>query len=281
VCRLTLFVAFAASLVAQNQDVDRLMQQVAAHQDHSGQLREQYTYTQKVRIRAIYSNGKLAREEFCVYQAVPGKNSTAKELKQFEGHYAYKGKLVSYEKPGEENPNRKVDLDANILPGLRDGLISDKDSKDGIGKDLFPLNSAEVKKYDYTLVAEENRNGRAVCRIRFRPKKEWQGWDDDQTIWAGEALIDKQDEQALWVTTRMARGIPLLVRTMLGTNIRQLGFTVSYKRLDSGLYFPATYGGEFDVKAVFFYKRTFTISLENTDFRRAHAESTISYQAPQ
>ncbi|HLH05455.1 MAG TPA: hypothetical protein VKX25_21985 [Bryobacteraceae bacterium] len=257
------------------------MQQVAAHQDRSEQLREQYTYTQKVRIRAIYSNGKLAREELCVYQAVPAKHSTEKELKHFEGRYAYKDKLIAYQKPGEENPNRKVDIDAGVLPGLRDGLIDDKDSRDGLGKDLFPLSSAEVKKYDYSLMDEQNRDGRAVYHIRFRPKKERQGWEDEETIWAGEALIDKQDEQALWVTTRMAKGIPLLVRTMLGTNLRQLGFTVSYKRVDSGIYFPATYGGEFDVRAVFFYKRTFTISLENTDFRRAHAESTISYQSPQ
>lgn len=68
---------------------------------------------------------------------------------------------------------------------------------------------------------------------------------------------------------------------MLGTNVRQLGFAVGYARFDDGVYFPVSYGGEFDVRAVFFYKRTFTISLGNTDFRQANADSKITYAAPQ
>jgi hypothetical protein len=275
-----LLLALSWSLGAQNVNVDNLMQEVASHQDQAEHLREQYTYTQKVRIRAIYSNGKLSREEYCIYQVVPRESSTRKELKQFEGRYGDKGKLVDYKKPGEANPNRKIDIDAGLLPGLREDLIDDKESKDGLAKDLFPLRSDVIEKYDFTITGEENFHGRAAYRIRFTPKKEWRGWDDDQTNWAGEAVIDKQDQQALWITTRLAKGIPLLVRTMLGTNLHQLGFTVSYTRLDSGVYFPSTYGGEFDVKAVFFYKRTFTVSLENSEFRRAHADSTISYGLP-
>ena len=64
------------------------------------------------------------------------------------------------------------------------------------------------------------------------------------------------------------------------TNLRELGFAVSYARFDQGIYFPVSYGGEFDVKAVFIYKRAFTISLENTDFRRGEADSTITFDSP-
>jgi hypothetical protein len=273
---------FTSTLSGQARDVNRLMQQVAAHQDEAEHLRSQYTYTQKVRIRALYSNGKLSREEYCVYNVLPTDAATKKELKEFEGRYGDKDKLVAYTKPGEPNPHRKIDIDSGLLPGLRDDLISDKESRDGLGKDLFPLNSREEKKYIYTLLGEENFRGRPVYRVRFEPKKA--GFDDendDESIWKGEALIDKQDEQALWVATRMAKGLPVLVKTMLGTNIRQLGFTVSYARFGDGVYFPVSYGGEFYIRAVFFYKRNFTISLENTDFHRAKTESKITYEQPQ
>jgi hypothetical protein len=44
------------------------------------------------------------------------------------------------------------------------------------------------------------------------------------------------------------------------------------------VYFPVSYGGEFDLKVVFFYKRVLTISLENMDFRRTQADSRITYE---
>jgi hypothetical protein len=56
---------------AQAPNVDRIMAEVAAHQDQAEQLRAKYTYTQKVRIRALRGNGKLAREDYCVYNVVP------------------------------------------------------------------------------------------------------------------------------------------------------------------------------------------------------------------
>ncbi len=262
---------------AQTPDVDQIMSQVAAHQDQAEQLRSKFTYTQKVRIRALRGNGKLSREEFCVYSVLPTNNATKKELVQFKGRYESNGQIVEYNKPGEQIPNKKVDIDAGVVPGLRDGLINDKESRDGLGKDLFPLNSAEEKKYRYELQGEETYKGRPVYRIGFRPKKGFEGFDDNKTIWAGEALVDKADLQPISVTTRMSKGLPFFVKTTLGTNVHELGFTVSYAHFDNGVYFPVSYGGEFDIKAVFFYKRTFTISLENTDFRRGEAESKITF----
>ncbi len=265
-------------VLAQTPNVDQIMSQIAVHQDQAEQLRAKYAYTQKVRIRALRGNGKLSREEYCVYNVAPTDRNTEKQLVQFKGRYEYKGHFVEYGKPGEQIPNKKIDIDADILPGLRDGLVNNKESRDGLGKDLFPLISAEEKKYHYEFEGEETYRGRPVYRIKFSPKKEFEGFDDDKTVWAGELLADKADVQPISVTTRMAKGLPLLVRTVLGTNVHQLGFSVSYARFDEGVYFPVSYGGEFDVKAVFFYKRTFTISLENTDFRRGEAESKITYE---
>jgi hypothetical protein len=195
---------------------------------------------------------------------------------QFTGRYENKGQLFEYNKPGEEIPNKRIDIDAGVVPGLRDGLINNKESKDGLAKDLFPLTSLEEKKYRYELGEEAMYTGRPVYRITFRPKKEFEGFDDDKTVWIGEVRVDKADLQPISVTTRISKGLPFLVKTTLGTNVHQLGFTVSYQRFDGDIYFPVSYSGEFDLKAIFLYKRTFTISLENTDFRRAEVDSKIT-----
>ncbi|MDQ2900287.1 MAG: hypothetical protein M3Y07_10865, partial [Acidobacteriota bacterium] len=221
---------------------------------------------------------KLSREEYCVYNVVPTETGTKKDLVRFEGRYQGKGRVVEYKKPGEEAPDRRIDIDASVVPSLRDGLTDDKKSRDGLAKDLFPLTSAEEIKYRYELEGEQAYKGKPVYRIKFWPKREFLGFDDDKTVWAGEALVDKADLQPISVTTHMVKGLPFLVRTTLGTNLRELGFAVSYGRFDNDVYFPVSYGGEFDVKAVFFYRRTFTISLENTDFRRGEAESKITFE---
>ena len=42
-------------------------------------------------------------------------------------------------------------------------------------------------------------------------------------------------------------------------------------------WFPATYGTEFKLNVLFFYKRTIALSLESSDFRRATADTTIEF----
>jgi len=56
-----------------------------------------------------------------------------------------------------------------------------------------------------------------------------------------------------------------------------LGFAVSYQKFDDGVWFPVSYGGEFELKAVFFYKRAISIAMTNSDFRRADVTSDITY----
>jgi hypothetical protein len=264
-------------LSAQSSPVEAIMSQVAVHQDQAEELRAKYIYTQKVRIRALHSNGKLSREESCVYNVMPTAQGTQKDLVQCQGRYQNQGQLVKYQSHGEEISNKKIDIDASLVPSLRDGLINDTESRDGLAKNLFPLTSSEKKKYQYELAGEQSYKGRPVYRIQFWPKKEYEGFDDEMTIWAGEVLVDKADLQPVSVTTHMAKGLPFFVRTVLGTNLHQLGYAVSYGRFDPGVYFPVSYGGEFEVKAAFLYKRTFTISLENINFRRGEAESKITF----
>jgi len=67
------------------------------------------------------------------------------------------------------------------------------------------------------------------------------------------------------------------VKVLLGTNIKSLGFAVAYQKFADGVWFPVSYGGEFEVRAVFFYKRTISVSLVNSDFRRADVTTNIAF----
>ena len=79
------------------------------------------------------------------------------------------------------------------------------------------------------------------------------------------------------MTTTFAQKIPLAVRLALGTNVRQLGFALRYEEVDDGVWFPVSYGGEFKIRALFFYNRTATVSLAAADFRRTDVDSSIAF----
>ena len=50
-----------------------------------------------------------------------------------------------------------------------------------------------------------------------------------------------------------------------------------YQKFDDGLWFPASYGTEFRLRALFFYNRSIVVSLENTGFQRALVSSRIEF----
>lgn len=64
---------------------------------------------------------------------------------------------------------------------------------------------------------------------------------------------------------------------MLGTDLKQLGFKVTYQKFDEGLWFPVTYGGEFQLKALFLYSRRIGVSMRNSGFQRAVVESQVKF----
>ena len=99
--------------------------------------------------------------------------------------------------------------------------------------------------------------------------------------WAGEALIDAEEFHPIVVTTRMARGIPVAVRLIFGVSIQNLGFKVSYKRLEPGVWFPSTYGSEFKMRVLFLYSRKVIAGLLNGEFRKTHVASNITYRLPE
>ena len=256
--------------LAQDPSVDQIMARVAENQARAQDLRRGYVYNQKVVARFHRTNGKLAREEKLEYVVTPTPGGVEKKLAHFEGKYERKGQLISYDEPGRQD--KDLDIDGDLIQDMVNDMTGDKEAKDGIGRDLFPLTASEQEKYIFTLEGKDVYRGRDIYRISFRPKPH-----EENADWKGEALIDAAECQPLLVSTRFATHIPVAVKVLLGTDIKGLGFAVSYEKFDDGLWFPVSYGGEFHVRVVFFYSRNMSISMVNTGFTRAKVSSKIAY----
>ncbi len=247
-----------------------IMARVAANQDRAEKLRAEYVYHQHIHVATRRTNGRLAREETADYVVMPTPGGTKKELARIEGRYWHKGKYLEFR--GTPVPESDS-LDGDLVDDFRDDLSNDK-SKDGIGRDLFPLTTEEQKGYRFELAGAEMFQGRRVYRIKFRPA------DKHDLSWAGEALIDAVEFQPVTVATHLSRKIPFFVRTLLGTNLPGIGFSVQYRRFDEGVWFPTSFGTEFRLRAVFFINRDIAISLENSAFERANVQSRILRYEP-
>ena len=268
--KLPILALAAAAAAAQTPDVESIMSRVAINQAKSQDLRTSYVYTQKQLLRFMRANGKLAREERREYTVAPELRRAKKKLVHFEGKYLEGGQFISFDKPGYEHKN--LDIDANLMDDMSKDMTNDHHSPDGIARDLFPLTYHQQLKYDFKLLGEEAFQGRPVYRVSFKPKPHM-----ENASWKGEALIDREEYQPVFVTTNLAYKIPLLVKTMLGTDIKGLGFTLTYKKFEDGLWFPVSYGGEFEVRGLFLYRRKMSISMANSDFHKLDVNSTIAY----
>jgi len=261
-----------------SEPVESIMGRVAENQDRTLELRSAFVYNQDVLIRFFRGNGKLAREESREYTVTPGPKDTTKTLLNFRGKYEKGGRYIEYTKPGYEY--KDLDIDGALMESLADDLTHDKGSRDGIAVDLFPLTSKSQAGYRFALEGKEEYRGREVFRISFKPAVMDDEHVFEETPWAGLILVDALEYQPVLVTTRLAKGLPFLVKTVLGTNLRGLGFKVSYERQDDGLWFPVNYGGEFEVKAVFFYKRKMAVALRNFGFQRVRVDTQVTFGDP-
>ncbi|MGH9494472.1 MAG: hypothetical protein ACRD3B_05695 [Candidatus Sulfotelmatobacter sp.] len=247
-----------------------IMTRVAVNQDRSETLRRQYVYRQHIHVLTHKPGGRLQREGTSDYDMIPQPDGVEKKLKLITGRYWKKGKYETFE--GEPVPEAGS-LDGGLIQGFRDDLTNEK-SKDGLGKDLFPLTSEGQKDYDFELLGQEDQDGRSIYHIRFRPK------DKNDITWAGEAYIDAAEFQPVRVFTKLSRRIPFMVRTMLGTDVPGIGFNVTYKRQEDGVWFPVSFGTEFRLRAIFFINRNISIALENSNFEHTHVESKMKVIGP-
>ena len=271
--RLALLFFCLPALFAQAPppELNDVLRRVAENQEKAVAGRLSIVYTQETLTRLMRGGGKLAREEKRRYTVTPTATSTEKKLILFEGQYLKGGTLMPYSDP--KFRYKDMDIDGDLVASMTDNMINGKESRDGIPKDLFPLTALEQEHYIYRLAGTQKVNGVEALRLLFQPKK-----GDDERSWAGEVLVDPVEFQPIRVVTKLAFNIPWAVKVLLGTNVRQLGFTVTYRKVAEGLWFPVSYGTEFHLRVLFGYARAIVQSLDNHDFRRASAESSIQFE---
>ena len=265
-------ILFLAALCAARAAADdsltaeTIMARVATNQDSSEKLRSHYIYKQHIQVISKKPGGKVLREESADYHIVPKPDHTERTLEQLTGRYWHKGKYEAFS--GEPVPEPDS-TDGELVHDFREDVTNEK-SKDGLAHDLFPLTTDEQKSYKFRVIDHEPFEGRQAYHIAFTPK------DDDDTDWAGEAYIDALEFQPIYVFTRLSKPLPFGVRKFLGTDLPGLGFAVHYRRQDDSVWFPTSLGSEFRIRALFFFNRTMTVSLENKAFEHTHVETRIT-----
>ena len=271
VCRLALLLVASPALTA-GLTAEEIMQHVAENQRRSVSARSSIVYTQNLKIRLLRGGGKLAREENHRFTIAPTDKGFKKKRTEFRGVVRHNNQLMPYAEPYYQHG--MMDLDAIVVEVLAE--LVDDNSRDGISKHLFPLTANRQPKYQFSLLGTETLENREVYRVAFKPRKRGAP-KDNRAHWEGEVFVDTTQLQPVYVTTTFVWSVPLPVRVVFGTNVRQVGFALRYEEVDEGIWFPVSYGGEFKIRAAFLYGRTATISLTNEDFRRTDVDSSISY----
>lgn len=276
------------------------MARVAANQDKAEAERAHYVYVQHAKMASRRGNSVMC-EEVTEYRFTPSADGSQEELLKVDGRFLKQHKYVSYttllprdehkpkdsdnEKDNSEkkekkdkdkdpafDPNSNETIDRDIVENIRWNLIHDK-SKDGYNAHLFPLTSKDQLDYSFRMIARERLNDRDVYHIAFRPKKK------DDFGWSGDAYIDTTAYQPVLVTTGMARKIPFAVRTLLGTNVPGLGFSITYAPQPDGVWFPITFSTEFKIHVLYFFHREVILNAQNRDFEKTHVTSRIVGEA--
>lgn len=272
----------ALGLPQAETDATAIMTKVAANVEKATDARRQYVYRQIVRSSLVRSNGQVARKETRDYHVFPGEKNTEKKLVSFSGQYRQGKSMIDYIEPGFEH--KGIDIDADLIKDLSEDLVNEKDSRDGIPHHLFPLDSKKINGYVFAMKGETEYKGRKIYQITFAPRVKKTcvelGSDsegDCDEAWKGEAWIDAAELQPVRIITDLAFKIPWGVRVFLGTNLRRTGFSITYVRVAENVWFPATYGTEFQFNVLWGYKRTVTLSLESSEFQKVDASSKIEY----
>jgi hypothetical protein len=295
---------------------ESVMARVAANQDASEAERSHYVYVQHARMSSRKGKTILC-EEITDYRFTPSAGETHEQLLKVDGRMLKNKKYVTYDKllpsdnskpksaEGDQSkekdakaadsdrskeqksdgkkdkkkdkdpvfdPDSDETIDRDLVENMRKNLIHDK-SKDGINARLFPLTSKNQTDYTFRMIGRERLNGRDVFHVTFRPKKK------DDFGWSGDTYIDTTAYQPVLVTTAMARKIPFAVRTLLGTNVPGLGFTVTYAPQADGLWFPVTFSTEFKIHVLYFFHRQIFLNAENREFEKTHVTSRIVGEA--
>lgn len=153
-------------------DALAIMKQVAANTDTATEARRLYVYHQRVRSSLMRSNGQLVCKEAREYTVVPQEKATDKKLVSISGECREGKRIVAYSAPADTKPGLKekgsgteVNGDRESIAGLVNDLANDPNSRDGIPRQLFPLQSAELNSYRFAFKGETTVKGRRAYDI--------------------------------------------------------------------------------------------------------------------
>lgn len=286
--RCALWLAFSCAIAYGQQPPptpESIMAQVAANQDRAEAERTRYVYTQHARVISRRGSTVMC-EEITDSRITPAPTGVHTELLKLNGRLLRKGRYLPYTtlppdktlpppKPpatqttGDSiNINLDENTDRDLVENIRANLINDK-SRDGLNARLFPLTTKNQAEYIFHLAARERMNGRDVFHIVFAPK------DKSDFDWKGDAYIDVTAYQPVLIRTDLARKVPLAVRALLGTNVPGLGFTVVYAPQPDNIWFPVSFGSEFKIHVLFFFRRQIIIDAQNAAFEKTHTGARI------
>jgi hypothetical protein len=264
--RLVLLLA-ASTLLAQTPDGAEIMRRVAANQERAEAAREAYVYDQKVFVRLKRANGKLAREESRQYTVAPTETGAKRKLVKVQGKILEGKQEIAYTEAGFRT--KDMDIDGALVNSFASEIMWRHSDIPNTYWNLF--DSKQLDNYEFKLEGEESYRGYDVYKISFRKIN-----PDDP--WQGEALIERNEFQPVLITTAWDGHIPLAVTLALGTSVKQIGAKITYQRLEKGIWFPVTSGGEMKFRVLFLYARTIAFSATNSSFRKTDVQSSIQFE---
>ncbi len=278
-----------AELGAAHADPRRILDAVRKQQAEGKQQRSRWMFQQQVLVRMLRGKGVLAREELRQYRVRPTVKLIERDLLSLEGKVAIKGTVHPYSDPEYRTGN--FDLDGEIVQSFAEDVMFHKGGDDSLEDSMYPLSDAMMARHQFEFHGEERYQGREVYRFTFQPnpkqgKKAGQGKDDESSreteearrgFWEGEMLVDRTTLAPVLVVTHQARNVPLVVRTLLGSNVKQFGYKLEYAQMPDGTWFPSRYSGEFSLRVLFGYSRRIAVSAVNSSFQRASADTEIRY----
>jgi len=253
---------------------DEILRSAREHQDRSREQQVRWIFDQEVFVRLLRGGGKLAREERRFYRVRPNMQSTDRELTALQGQVVLKGKVHPYF--DTDYRHRSMDIDGELTESFSNDLMDKYDPRADRGDDdsVYPLSKRMLEGHDFTFHGRDEYKRRSVFRFTFQPKPKN---SPERGFWEGEILIDTASLAPVLIITHQAKGVPLVVRTLLGSNVRQLGYRLEYTERDDGTWFPSIYSAEFSFRILFGYARRVAMMSRNSNFLRASAESSIRY----
>lgn len=252
---------------------DEIMQRVIENQTRAQEARKQWVYTQEVFARSTQRNKTLMREETRTYRVLPNEKSTKRELMSMSGKRRVKGKLEIYDAPLKD--------DDSVDEWVSEVVEASKDEekkgglRDAFTPNVFPLAGDKLKGYIFTRKKDAEYRGYSVYTLEYKPKKNGK-YDYVGDPWEGEVLVEKESFQPVLISSFLEFKMPMAVKVLLGTNLRDLGFKVEYDKFGE-VWFPVKGSGEFRLDAVWFFKRNGSYSMKCYDFQKGTAESSITF----